>query len=216
MTTAYVDLKMLSSPTIRHKDCEVIVATDQGSGRCWPCSKYRSTLRTLSARHVTLSSTRLQPSSHTPYTSLTNDEKSERLQQLHRLARQTQQQLKRLRRKLATVSDTKGVEMDSATHSDLCDIMSQENKAVHQAFSEGSFARIFWEQQFDAISCPDKRGMRWHPLMVKWCLYLRHKSSSAYELLRESGCLTLPSQRTLRDYTHHVKANVGFSAEVDH
>ena len=57
--------------------------------------------------------------------------------------------------------------------------------------------------------------MRWHPLMVKWCLYLRHKSSSAYKLLRESGCLTLPSQRTLRDYTHHVKTTVGFSAEVD-
>ena len=29
-----------------------------------------------------------------------------------------------------------------------------------------------------------------------------HQSSSAYESLRQSGCLLLPSQRTLRDYTH--------------
>ena len=27
--------------------------------------------------------------------------------------------------------------------------------------------------------------------------------------------MSLPSQRTLRDYTHHVKAKHGFSAEVD-
>ena len=33
--------------------------------------------------------------------------------------------------------------------------------------------------------------------------------------LRESGCLRLPPQRTLRDYTHYVKAAAGFSHEVD-
>ena len=42
-----------------------------------------------------------------------------------------------------------------------------------------------------------------------------HRSSGAYETLRESGCLRLPSQRTLRDYTHYVKAAAGFSHEVD-
>ena len=36
-----------------------------------------------------------------------------------------------------------------------------------------------------------------------------------YEILRSSGCLHLPSQRTLRDYTHYVKATAGFSHEVD-
>lgn len=41
------------------------------------------------------------------------------------------------------------------------------------------------------------------------------RSSGAYELLRSSGILTLPSQRTLRDYTHYIKASTGFSAEVD-
>lgn len=52
--------------------------------------------------------------------------------------------------------------------------------------------------------------------MIRWCLYLRHQSSKAYEAIRESGCLSLPSQRTLRDYSHSVKAKPGFSTEVDH
>ena len=34
-------------------------------------------------------------------------------------------------------------------------------------------------------------------------------------MLRDSGCIQLPSQRTLRDYTHYISAGIGFSAEVD-
>ena len=57
--------------------------------------------------------------------------------------------------------------------------------------------------------------MKWHPLMIRWCLYLRHLSGSAYETLRESGVIRLPSQRTLRDYTYYTTAFTGFSADVD-
>lgn len=52
-------------------------------------------------------------------------------------------------------------------------------------------------------------------LCIRWCLYIRHLSSSAYEVLRKSGVLTLPSQRTLRDYTYHTEAAPGFSLSVD-
>ena len=57
--------------------------------------------------------------------------------------------------------------------------------------------------------------MRWHPLMMKWCIYLRHLSSTAYEALQQSGCVSLPSQRRLRDYTHCVPAETGFSVATD-
>lgn len=40
-------------------------------------------------------------------------------------------------------------------------------------------------------------------------------SSGAYEALRSSGYVELLSQRTLRDYTHHVPAWPGLSKEVD-
>ena len=51
--------------------------------------------------------------------------------------------------------------------------------------------------------------------MVRWCLYLRPLSSSEYEVVRESGAIRLPSQRTLHDYTYHTKAVAGFSRGVD-
>ena len=33
--------------------------------------------------------------------------------------------------------------------------------------------------------------------------------------MRSSGCIRLPSQRTLRDYTHYTKASTGFSDDID-
>ena len=70
-----------------------------------------------------------------------------------------------------------------------------------------NFARIFWQQQVKAAKI--------NPLMLKWCIYLRHQSQSAYETIRQSKCVILPSQRTLRDYTHHVKSKPEFSGKVD-
>ena len=51
--------------------------------------------------------------------------------------------------------------------------------------------------------------------MIRWCLSLKLRSSSAYEVMYKSGLLTLPCQRTLRDYTHTIKAKCGFSDEID-
>ena len=39
--------------------------------------------------------------------------------------------------------------------------------------------------------------------------------SGAYEALCDSGCIRLPSQRTLRDYTHYIKASIRFSSEAN-
>ena len=52
-------------------------------------------------------------------------------------------------------------------------------------------------------------------MMVHWCLNLKLLSPSAYSPLRSSGLLKLPSDRTLRDYTHWVKAKPRFQPEVD-
>lgn len=49
-------------------------------------------------------------------------------------------------------------------------------------------------------------------VLTRWCIYLRYKSSGTY---KESSVVSLPSQRTLRDYTHYIPPTIGFSSEVD-
>ena len=51
-------------------------------------------------------------------------------------------------------------------------------------------------------------------MMIKWCLNLKMMSSSAYHALRSSGCLELPSERTLCDFTGAIKTEEGFTHEV--
>jgi hypothetical protein len=70
---------------------------------------------------------------------------------------------------------------------------------------------MFWEQPQLASNVQTAHGMPWDPVMIRWFLYLRHLSSGAYNLLRESGVVSLPSQRTLRDYTYYTSQCTGFS-----
>ena len=87
----------------------------------------------------------------------------------------------------------KGVQLDEARHTDMVELMESSNKKVHDNYSETSFQRSFWNQQQKAAMHSNSKSMRWHPLMIKWCLYMRHCSSRAYETLRSSGVLQLPS-----------------------
>ena len=157
----------------------------------------------------------LLPSSHTNYRFLTSPEKRSRLKNIRKVNRALDMKLKRLKAKLSEVIETSGVHLDADTSHDLETIMEEEETRI--TYSEESFQSIFWKQQKEVLirKGNSKKGIRWHPLMIKWCLYLRHQSRKAYETLQQSGCISLPSQRTLRDYSHSVRAGSGFTYEVD-
>ena len=60
-------------------------------------------------------------------------------------------------------------------HDKIFQIMTTHTPDIVKQFPSDSFQRLFWEQQYEAVKQKDPRTMRWHPLMIKWCLYLRHK-----------------------------------------
>ena len=51
-------------------------------------------------------------------------------------------------------------------------------------------------------------------MIIRFCLSLAAKSLSAYEELRDSKILQLPSKRTLRDYRNAIKPTAGFNKDV--
>ena len=119
-------------------------------------------------------------------------------------------QLARLKPHLQEVVTHEGVQVDESLHSDLQQIIREGDSQVSAIAPANSFQRLFRDQQQKAASLSNSRSMRWHPLFIKWCLYLKHLSSKAYEMIRDSGCISLPSH-----YTHFVQSTSGFSAEVD-
>ena len=123
--------------------------------------------------------------------------------------------MKSLQSKVNHLLTTESFEVDSSTNEDLCTLMKKWSSSALSSCTDNSFCSLFWQQQLKAASVKNSRGMTWHPLIVKWCLYLQYRSSGAYEALRSSGVIKLPSGRTLRDYKHFAPAVTGFSAEYD-
>ena len=103
--------------------------------------------------------------------------------------------------------------VDEITHKELAQIMNANRDKL--STTEESFSSIFWQQQFKAASLSSSKGMRWHSAIIRWCLYLHHRSSGCYSTLRNSGILCLPSERTLRDYWHFASSISGFSNALD-
>ena len=146
---------------------------------------------------------------------LSTPEKQKRYRWLHSLKEATVKRLHRLQKKLEEALDKHGVDVPEDLHGDLNNIMQEHSPKIASKFPANSFQRIFWDQQQQANAAKMAQGRRWHPLMIKWCLYLCHVSSRGYEMLLNSGVINLPSQRTLRDYTHFLESVPGFSADVD-
>ena len=195
---------------IRHNTCDILLDNSRKSARCEKCANFQ---RSLCVQHTRLdkrTSNRTNSNSSVPYHSLSKNELLERAKNLHNelcRIRKKQQRLKKL------IEDS--VDVHGVTLSDDFKEVIKEYEVQLERETPSSFKWVFWQQQMEASRKTDSRGMRWHPLMIKWCIYLRHQSQVTYETLRQSKCVSLPSQCTLCDYTHHVKATNGFSAEVD-
>ena len=93
--------------------------------------------------------------------------------------------------------------------------MTKTDKEVKESFSDPNcFQHLLWEQQQKYKSLKDKCGMRWHPMIIKWCIYLKSRSSGTYDALCNSGFISLPSERTLYDYTNITTKGIGYQVDV--
>lgn len=205
---AYVD-DDCGTKTVRAADCELI----SPSMKCDACKSYRAILRAMYNRwskHRAVDGS--DTSSHTNDRYLTTPEKKARMDGLRKRVHAAEEEVKRLKEKVHKLLE-QGETVDKELHSDLANIMHENTDHIRNVYPENSFCRLLWDEQLKAAS-KDPRQVRWHPVLIKWCLNLKLLSSSAYHALRTSGFLKLPSERTLRDYTHYFTNRTGFQKEV--
>ena len=172
--------------TMKSVKCHGLVK--YGSLRCQPCKKARVTLTTLKKRKHEIPPSQITFSSRKPHSAMSREELVEKIEDL-----------KKENRNLKKTIETEGHELNSADH---CDITSIIQDADHSKLSD--YQKLFIQEQEKYNSCNPKQ-MRWHPTVIKWALYIQSKSAKAYDTLRESGFVNLPSRRTLYDYSHYVK-----------
>ena len=194
--------------TVRTSSCTIL---SHGS-KCHSCRQYRAQLRSLYSRWL---HRKITPSKNENNRYLSSPQKKEKLKRLQVRAQTAEKEVQRLKLRIKESTEKHGIEVQDELHQDLSSIMETSNEAVTKEYPPGSFRRLFWDEQLKANRLKDARQMRWHPMMIRWCLNLKLLSTSSYHSLRTSGFIKLPSERTLRDYTHFFKAKCGFQDEVD-
>ena len=198
--------------TYRSIKCELLHRID---GRCSKCKRHRSSLNSILWRKKNAGKKPTETktdadilSCRKPVSCMTVEEMRLKLKVLQKerkkLISHNESLLYRnmkLQRKVNDKIRSEGIGITEADGMDIRDILTQ-NKDSDQ-FSD--YEKLFMEQQLKYNKVRSKSGMRWHPTIVKWAIYLRSKSTKAYKTLRDSGFIHLPSERTLYDYTHYVK-----------
>ena len=203
-------IKSQAFPTVRTSRCEVLL--DAARNRCEACTTYRNNLRAM--HHRVDHAPTLSPSStasHTNIRYLNTPQRFKRYKGLKARCVAAEKKVKGLKDNINSLIASSSVAVDKSLHQDLTKIV-QDNQ--RKEFPENSFQRLFWDQQMQSLTVQDNRQLRWHPMIIKWCLHLKMISSAGYHAMQSCGFIKLPSERTLRDYTHLIKFATGIQPEV--
>lgn len=203
---------------IHHSECLKFVSLQSQAKMCSQCMLFReNVLRGRLHRHLKELNSEVQSTStvsHTNFRYLTTPEKYERMKNMASVIHSKDKQITYLKQRIEKVLQRDGICVDHETHSDLVSMMGKYSKTVEND-NPNPFMKIFWDQQLKAATLTSTRQMRWHPAIIRWCLYLHHRSSGCYKTLRNSSLFHLPSERTLRDYRHFAPSSIGFSKDLD-
>ena len=184
------------------------------------CSECISTRRVLNSKKNRL---KKQPassankdilSSSKPHSAMSRAELEDKLKLMKAKNKNLELQNKRLRIRLELAQEKYKAATEEEA-GELNDLVTETTSEIETLFPDpDSFQRIFWAEQVKYNQLKEKSAMRWHPLIVKWALYIRSKSSKGYEAMRESGFINLPSERTLYNYSHCIASELGFQPEA--
>ena len=113
---------------------------------------------------------------------------------------------------ISTCIKDEGVEVDSAQHETLSRVI----ETTEPDFDENSPQWLLWQQQKGQSLKKGSRGMRWHPLIIRWCLSVYFSSPAAYKQIasKRLGFLKLPHVNTLKQYCKFSTGGPGFNPDI--
>ena len=204
--SAFIHELTTNCKTIRHKHCAMLL---EKGDRCLSCQALRSSLRCElhKLRQNASSPNRLSASSKVPLNCMSKSDVITRYKDLKRKRNCDLQKISSLKAKIAKLNDV-SCDVDDSLDREIHSLTANANKNENMS----PLAQLFIDEQVKASS-RSKNGRRWHPLIIRWALGLKHKSSSAYRYLQKSKFLVLPSESTLDDYTHYRESVVGVDVE---
>ncbi|XP_066934614.1 uncharacterized protein [Clytia hemisphaerica] len=197
--------------TIRAVDCDTNIQTQKKT--CPGCSKYRQTLNKIRATNNARDSKQIGnvPNDSTNNRYMNKTQLTTKCEEQARTIKSLKQTVNRKNAFILEMINDEGCVVQDEQLSDLCTKLIND---VACPFPDDSAQSLLWHQQKQYATAKNKRTMRWHPVMIRWCISIYLKSPGAYEHLCDSGFLFLPTRRTLNNYLSFTEAKVGFNADV--
>ena len=194
--------------TIRHEMCSLLVGKPHV--RCDMCKIHRGDLSSKLAKWRNSVCQRLQgPSIRTRNDRLSTSQLRAKATLLQAQKRALLRKNRIMKEKIAQMIKAEGVPL-----------VHQQDVLLRKVFEESDCssiesstpASLLWKQHDESLK--KGKAMRWHPAIIRFCIALRSKSSSAYNLIRESGFLQLPHPTTLHPYSHFATPASGFNSDL--
>ena len=94
-------------------------------------------------------------------------------------------------------------------------IVKEVMKNQLNTFDENTPMRLLWQQQYEQ-SQKSPKGMRWHPLIIRWCLSIYQSSPATYRHIasKRNNFLVLPHVNTLKKYINFTDPMTGFNPDI--
>ena len=185
----------MSKEYFRDPYCQVLVSKE---GICRECQDAQRIVDKLNNNKKSRLKTPAKPNA--PVSATHPERLKLTLQSQHLQVKQLEERLEEMRIELHKSS----IPVNESLDKDILHIMCQKGKDM------SPFMQLFWEEQKKAFD-RSSTGVRYHPMIIRFCLSLQAKSPANYEEWRKSGILILPSQRILRDYKNAIHPKRGFN-----
>ena len=192
----------------RAKSCLLLV---QNLNSCNECTRLNNSIGSSTRKEMKRKSAAiLEPAKPKAPISLTSPEKIKLTLQHCRIEnKQLKADIENLKQELekSSLNVTEDLDVDFRT------IISNNQSQL------SPFMKLFWSEQQKYISNSSSCSVRYHPMIIRYCLALASKSPAAYDQLRfdektGSGVLVLPSRRRLRDYKNYISPKRGFNPQI--
>ena len=157
----------------RSKDCRLMCEKEVGEDACLQCLEYLvSSRKTIKAKERRLS----KPANVKAPVSKTDPERIKLTLQEQRLkCAELERELNEMRAAIVKTN----IEVDHELSNDFTKILNEADDKITP------FMSLFWQQQKKLFSS-SRTGVRYHPMIIRFCLSLAAKSPSCYEELRNS------------------------------
>ena len=150
--------------TIRHVECALLL-DDSSPPCCSQCKRYRfNSLNRLLYRH----NTKVGHSSRVNYRYLDKKSSVSRMRSMQKELKRRKDALDRMTKKIRSIIERESLPVDRELHSDLVSVMKEHIPDAEKPATD--FISLFWKQQLRSFSCKKSTSMKWHPIMIRFCL----------------------------------------------